>query len=104
MRRWRLCAPECAADALPTAEQGSSSETAGQDCVLAAAAGDRLLDAAETAITTWKHHVHDMEMLRMGDMTAAQATQMWQMSWQAGRAELVTYNRASMQALYLRCA
>ena len=72
--------------------------------MLAAAAGDRLLDAAKTAITTWQQHVHHMEMLRNGQMTAAQATQMWQMSWQAGRAELVKYNRASMQALYLRCA
>jgi hypothetical protein len=104
MNSYEEAAPECASEALPTADEASSSETAGQDCVLAAAAGDRLLLAAKTALTTWKHHVHDMEMLRMGQMTAAQATQMWQMSWQAGRDELARYNQASMQALYLRCA
>ena len=97
-------APECATDTLQTADGTSSSETAAQDCVLAAAAGDRVLAAAKTAIATWQHHVHDMEMLRTGQMTAAQATQMWQTSWQAGRDQLVKYNQASMQALYLRCA
>jgi hypothetical protein len=102
--RYEDAAPECATDTLQTADGTSNSKTAAQDCVLAAVAGDRVLAAAKTAIATWEHHVHDMEMLRNGHMTAAQATQMWQMSWQAGRDELVEYGHASMHALYLRCA
>jgi hypothetical protein len=96
-------APECAPQALQTPDPTSSLEAA-DDCVLAAVAGDRVLAAAKTAITTWQQHVHHMEMLRNGQMTAAQATQMWQMSWQAGKVELVECGRANMHALYLRCA
>jgi hypothetical protein len=70
----------------------------------AAVAGDRVLAAADTAITTWQQHVHHMEMLRTGQITATQATQMWQMSWRAGQRQLTEYGHASMQAFYLRCA
>ena len=67
-------------------------------------AGDRVLSAAGTAITTWKQNVHHLEMLREGQMTADQAAQMWQMSWRAGQRELVDFSRATLQTLYLRCS
>jgi hypothetical protein len=100
--RYETNAPECESGDLDTTEVQAS--TRDRDCIRAAMAGDRVLSAAGTAITTWKHHVHDMEMLRDGQMTADQAAQMWQMSWRAGQRELVDYSRASMQTLYLRCS
>jgi hypothetical protein len=100
--RYESKAPECGSGDLDTSE-GQATPT-DRDCIRAAMAGDRLLSAAGTAITTWKHHVHHMEMLRDGQMTADQAAQMWLMSWRAGQRELVEYSRASMQTLYLRCS
>ena len=100
--RYETSAPECGSRDVDSAEvQAAPSD---RDCIRAAMAGDRVLSAAGTAITTWKHHVHHMEMLRDGQMTAGQAAQMWQMSWRAGQRELVDYSRASMQTLYLRCS
>jgi hypothetical protein len=100
--RYETNAPECGSGDLDTAEVQATPR--GRDCIRAAVAGDRVMSAAGAAITTWKHHVHDMEMLRDGQMTADQAAQMWQMSWRAGQRELIDYSRASMQTLYLRCS
>ena len=100
---YETTAPECGTNALQTADE-APIPMAARDCMRASVSGDRVLAAAKTAIATWQHHVHHMEMLRNGQLTAAQATQMWQMSWRAGQHELVEYGHASMQALYLRCA
>jgi len=89
-----------------------SSKAAGQDsadseslrrCTHAVSVGDRLLAIAEETIHTWKHHVKDMEMLRDGQMTSAQAAQMWTASWQAGNRQLHLYGAASRRAVYVRC-
>jgi hypothetical protein len=98
--RYSHSAPTCDASAM---QATVGLPTSSRDCVRAALAGDQVLSAAEKAIGTWQHHVHHMEMLRTGQLSAAQASRMWQMSWQAGRRELVEYGHATNQALYLRC-
>jgi hypothetical protein len=101
--RYRRTAPACSTNSVQQAD-GTTIPVGARDCMRAAVAGDRVLAAARTAITTWQHHVHDMEMLRMGHLSAAQATQMWQMNWHMGQHQLAKYTHASTHALYLRCA
>jgi hypothetical protein len=100
--RYGRTAPACSAITLRQAD-GTTIPVGARHCIRAAVAGDRVLNAAQTAITTWQHHVHDMEMLRMGNLSAAQATQAWQMMWHMGQHQLATYRHASRHALYLRC-
>jgi len=52
------------------------------------------LRAARTAIDTWQRHIRDMEMLRMGRMSPARATQMWLMNWRRGVRQLDAYDAA----------
>ena len=101
--RYKSTAPACSTNSVQQAD-GTAIPVGARDWVRAAVAGDRVLAAAKTAITTWQHHVHDMEMLRNGNLTAAQATQMWQMNWHMGQRQLAEYGHASRHALYLRCA
>ena len=101
--RYKSTAPACSTNSVQQAD-GTAIPVGARDCVRAAVAGDRVLAAAKTAITTWQHHVHDMEMLRMGHLSATQATQMWQMNWHMGQRQLAKYTHASTHALYLRCA
>jgi hypothetical protein len=101
--RYRRTAPACSKNSLRQAAD-TTLPVGARDCMRAAVAGDRVLAEAQTAITTWQHHVHDMEMLRMGHLSAAQATQMWQMNWHRGQRQLAEYTHASTHALYLRCA
>jgi len=63
-------------------------------CARTAAQQGAALDAVRSAIRTWKRHVHDMEMLRMGHMSGAMATQMWLASWHRGVAQLRAYQQA----------
>jgi hypothetical protein len=101
--RYRRTAPACSTNSLPQAD-GTTIPVGARDCMRAAVAGDRVLAAANTAISTWQHHVHDMEMLRNGNLSAARAVQMWQMKWHMGQRQLAEYTHASTHALYLRCA
>ena len=101
--RYRRTAPACSTKSLQQAPD-TTIPVGARDCMRAAVAGDRILAAAKTAITTWQHHVHDMEMLRKGHLTAAQAIQMWQMKWHMGQRQLAEYGHASTHSLYLRCA
>jgi hypothetical protein len=101
--RYKRMAPACSTNSLQQAAD-TTIPVGGRDCMRAAVAGDRVLAAAKTAITTWQHHVHDMEMLRNGHLTAAQATQMWHMNWHMGQRQLDEYRHARTQGLYLRCA
>jgi hypothetical protein len=100
--RYRSTAPACRTNSLPQAA-GTTIPVGASDCMRAAVAGERVLAAAQTAITTWQHHVHDMEMLRLGQLSAAQALQMWQMNWHLGQRELAEYRHAGTHARYLRC-
>jgi hypothetical protein len=66
------------------------------------AAGDlRVLDAAETAIGTWRKHMRAMEMLRMGKMSAATAGRMWLAMWHRGQHEITAYRHAARAARQL---
>ena len=65
-----------------------------RSCVRRVAADQRELAAARTTLATWAMHVKDMEMLRMGHMTPAAATQMWLASWHSGTRQLHAYRDA----------
>jgi hypothetical protein len=75
-----------------------------KSCVSAIAARATALARARTAVTTWEHHVHDMEMLRMGQLTPAQATAAWHKNWKTGQSQLVAYEQAAARARKIRCA
>jgi hypothetical protein len=75
-----------------------------KSCVSAIAARDTVLARARTAVTTWEHHVHDMEMLRMGQITPSQATAAWHQNWKTGARQLAAYEQAAAKATRIRCA
>jgi hypothetical protein len=75
-----------------------------KSCASAIAARDTALARARSAVTTWEHHVHDMEMLRMGHLTPAQATAAWRKNWKIGEKQLVAYEQAAATARKIRCA
>jgi hypothetical protein len=52
------------------------------------------LEAAGTALRTWKAHIRDMKMLDMGHLSPAKATQMWLENWQRGIRELQSFRAA----------
>ena len=58
----------------------------------------RALQAARVSVSTWKEHIHHMDMLRLGQMTPEQATKMWLSSWQRGVRDLDAYEFASKAA------
>jgi hypothetical protein len=62
------------------------------------AADLRTLQAAGTAIQTWRRHVEAMEMLRMGKLSPSSATQMWLAMWHRGQQEIQTYRAAVQEA------
>lgn len=67
-------------------------------CVRRLAADRRVLAAADTAMTTWRRHVVDMEMLRAGSMSPTRATRMWLSSWQEGVRQIRAYHQAERAA------
>jgi hypothetical protein len=75
-----------------------------RECADAADAVERSLDAARVAATTWRRHIHQMEMLRTGQISPAQATRMWLMMWKMGQHETVRYDRRAGDALAYHCA
>jgi hypothetical protein len=56
------------------------------------------LEAAEVALRTWKRHIRDMAMMRMGHLSPADATRMWLANWHRGIRELKTYRGAQRAA------
>lgn len=58
------------------------------------AADEQALRVATTAADTWRMHVRDMEMLREGRLSPAEATRMWLASWQQGMRQLKAYQAA----------
>lgn len=75
-----------------------------QNCVTGLANGSKALSLARKAAATWSHHVEDMEMLRMGHITAAQARVMWQKNWKQGQQQLKAYNAGLAKAERSPCA
>ncbi|RYP89033.1 hypothetical protein EKO23_00975 [Nocardioides guangzhouensis] len=71
-------------------------------CHRAVAARNQTMRLATTALGTWQEHVHHMEMLRRGEMTPEEATQMWLQSWHTGNDQVRAY-RAAAAATRSRC-
>ena len=55
----------------------------------------RVLRTARTAIGTWRRHVHAMNMLRMGELSATAASRMWMAMWHRGQDEIDAYRAAA---------
>ena len=72
-------------------------------CVTYVGRAATALTRADAAVTTWQHHIHDMEMLRMGDITPAQATAMWRKNWHTGQRQLAAFEAAQKQARTVHC-
>jgi len=73
-------------------------------CSRAIAQRQAALARARLAVRTWEHHVHDMEMLRMGHLTPAQATAAWRKNWKTGEKQLRDYDAAATKAKRMRCS
>ena len=67
-------------------------------CYRAVAARHDALRLGLVSLETWKGHVHHMEMLRRGEMTPQEATQLWLQSWHQGNDELRAYRAAARAA------
>jgi hypothetical protein len=63
-------------------------------CAREVHAAVRALQAAQVSVSTWEEHIHHMDMLRLGQMTPEQATEMWLSSWQRGVRDLDAYDSA----------
>jgi hypothetical protein len=77
------------------------SAAASQDlrsCAEAVADRNRTLRLAAVALETWRMHVHHMEMLRDGEMSAQEATQLWLQSWHQGNRQVMAYRAAARTA------
>ena len=75
-----------------------------RSCARAMSAHDTALARARTAVSTWEHHIHDMEKLRKGQITPAQATAAWRKSWKVGEKQLTDYEKASAKAVKIHCS
>lgn len=87
----------------PAARSGGDEPTALRACRSAVAAEGQALQAGDTAIATWRRHVRDMDMLRMGHLSPAKATMMWRRSWRTGVEQLHAYRAAARAARRSSC-
>ena len=78
----------------PSAAGLTQAPTALATCVQRVSRERQALEAARAALRTWATHVRHMEMLRMGHMSPAVATQLWLTSWRHGIQELRAYQGA----------
>ena len=76
---------------------------ASASCSRAVAARSRVVRVADTALATWRHHVHDMEMLRQGSLSAARAGRMWLRNWRVGARQVHRYHVAARAARGQHC-
>jgi hypothetical protein len=72
-------------------------------CAAAVTSRGEVMRLARTTVATWEHHVHEMEMLRTGQITPAQATAAWQKSWKTGDKQLKAYQAALASASKTDC-
>lgn len=72
-------------------------------CAKASIARQTVLVRARSAVTTWEHHIHDMEMLRLGHITAAQAADKWIKTWKKGQGQVDSYSAAVLLSDNLQC-
>lgn len=81
----------------------AQADTAVGACSQAVRARGAVLRRADIALETWREHVHHMEMLRAGTMSADRATELWQQSWRAGLREIQRYDAAADRASSRTC-
>lgn len=67
-------------------------------CAEALAADEAALAEAETALTTWEHHIEDMNRLRAGTLSGEKAAAMWQRMWKKGVEQMEDYQQAAAKA------
>jgi hypothetical protein len=72
-------------------------------CASYMSSGNAAMAKARVAVKTWEHHIEDMEMLRMGHITPAQATAMWTKNWHTGDRQLSSYESTEQKAKKIRC-
>ncbi|WP_180935521.1 hypothetical protein [Nocardioides ungokensis] len=89
--RYAAAAPDCARN---TSTRGHPLAA----CVAGVQARARAIEAGRVAITTWKHHIMDMNMLRAGQITPQQATTMWLRNWHRGVAQLEAFTKVRDRA------
>jgi hypothetical protein len=65
-----------------------------RNCRASITARSRAVQALDTTLATWREHVHHMEMLRMGHMSAERAGQLWLASWETGNQQVRDYHAA----------
>ena len=80
----------------PTPNRQASEEL--RECAAVVTAQRRELVRAAVALSTWRTHVHHMEMLRRGEMSAEDATRMWLASWRTGARQVDVYRGAARDA------
>lgn len=67
-------------------------------CARQVEAGEQVLREAGRSIDMWEHHVHQMDMLRLGQLTPEEATRSWMTMWQRGARELDSYRTSAREA------
>ena len=82
----------------PVVDRLGHSSSALRSCALRVDADERAADTAREALETWATHVADMDMLKMGHLSAADATQAWLASWEQGVEQIRTYEGAASAA------
>ena len=99
--RYADAAPDCARSSSTRSSSTRNSSTRGHPlaaCVAGVRARARAIEAGRVAITTWKHHIMDMNMLRAGQITPQQATTMWLRNWHRGVAQLDAFTKVRDRA------
>jgi hypothetical protein len=86
----------------PRTVPGTTTAAVAQCTATVTARGTALYEAS-VAEATWREHVHHMEMLRNGEMSPDDATQLWLMSWRQGVRELRAYHNAARAAVAPTC-
>ena len=72
----------------PRRDRAAGAKAELDTCHHAVTARGRALRLATIALVRWEEHVHHMDMLRAGEMTPEQATELWLQNWQAGDREI----------------
>ena len=76
-------------------EPGRRASDELRGCVAVVAARQRELNRAAVALSTWRTHVRHMELLRHGELSPEDATQMWLQNWRKGSHQVDAYRRAA---------
>jgi hypothetical protein len=95
----------CTARGVQPATTGGGAPTRAQLQACARGARDRsgAIVAAEESVATWQDHINDMEMFRMGQMSASTATRMWSKNWHKGQRQLNSYKAKARKAARQSC-